>query len=404
MTRAGAILTLGIAAAGALTAGAPPALADRAPQAKDAEQRKVLRGLGDNEPTTSGPADTDEGSSDADSGGPRRDGAEGLMPDSHQVKKGETLWGICDSYFHDPWRWPKVWAQNPEITNPHWIFPGQTIKLGAIAHTTPGAGPAGEPAAADQSSSDAERPANRIGVIRAAGVAAVDNGSLREVGFVDTHALALAGTINGSREEKIMLASGDQAYVEFARESPLKAGERFTVYQVDTDNPVREPGSSLTLGYIVRIYGDIVIDALTDRPVASATLVNLSEPVERGYRVGPVVKQFKTIQPRKNEISTTGRVVAAIAPNLLIAQNMFVVVNRGSRHGVELGNRFHIIRQGDGYRPRMESWTDMDHRFPPDSVAELLAVDVREETSTAWVTQGNREIRIGDVADMRKGY
>jgi len=401
MKRARVILTLGIAAASALAGGAPPARAGRGPQAKDAEQRKVLRGLGDDEPGTSGPADADDATTDADSDESRRDGAEGIMPDSHQVKKGETLWGICESYFHDPWRWPKVWAQNPEITNPHWIFPGQTIKLGAIAHTTPGAG---DHNAADQPVSDGERASNRIGVIRPAGVATVDNGNLREVGFVDTHALALAGTINGSREEKIMLASGDQAYVEFARESPPKAGERFTVYRVDADNPVREPGSSLTLGYIVRIYGDIVIDALTDRPVASATLINISEPVERGYRVGPVIKQFKTVQPRKNEISTTGRVVAAIAPNLLIAQNMFVVVNRGSRHGVELGNRFLIIRQGDGYRPRMESWTDMDHRFPPDSVAELLAVDVREETSTAWVTHGNREIRIGDVADLRKGY
>jgi LysM domain len=402
MIRARAILALAIAAV--VTGGALIALAERPPQAKDAEQRKALQGLAEKDPTT-GPNGADEATADAERAGPRRDGAEGMMPGTHVVKKGDTLWGICDSYFHDPWRWPKVWAQNPDITNPHWIFPGQTIKLGAFSHSTPGATDSnGDPAAGEETASDAERASDRVHVIRASGVAAVDNGALREVGFVDTRELSLAGFINGSREEKIMLGSGDHAYIEFAKERPLKLGDRFTVYQVDTDHPVREPGSSLTIGYIVRIYGDIVIDALTDRPVASARLVNLAEPVERGYRVGPVFKQFKTVVPRKNEISTTGRVVAAIAPNLLIAQNMFVVLNRGSRHGVELGNRFVVIRQGDGYRPRMENWTDMDHRFPPDAVAELLTVDVREETSTAWVTHGNREIRIGDVADMRKGY
>ena len=62
--------------------------------------------------------------------------------------------------------------------------------------------------------------------------------------------------------------------------------------RVDPDHPVREPGSSLTLGYIVRMYGDLVIDALTDRPIASATLLSVVQPVERGYRVGPVFKQF----------------------------------------------------------------------------------------------------------------
>jgi hypothetical protein len=45
-----------------------------------------------------------------------------------------------------------------------------------------------------------------------------------------------------------------------------------------------------------------------------------------------------------------------------------------------------------------------DDRFPPDAVAEVMAVDVRDESSIAWVTGGNRSIRIGDVADMKKGY
>ncbi|HEX3695397.1 MAG TPA: LysM domain-containing protein [Polyangia bacterium] len=400
MIGARAILALGIAS-GVLGVGGAAVLAKR-PKTSDpgAEQRKVLSGLGDNDKTADSGDGDDNNSADDNTGEPRRDGAEGRMPETHVVKKGDTLWSICDSYFHDPWRWPKVWAQNPDITNPHWIFPGQNIKLGAISHSTPGA--VSEDASGDAATGD--RPTERVGIVRAAGSTSVDNGMLREVGFVDTHELSFAGTINGSREEKIMLASGDQAYVEFSQARPLKAGERFTVYKVDETNPVKEPGSSLTIGYIVRMYGDITIDALTDRPVASATLVNLIEPVERGYRVGPIFKQFKTVTPRKNEISTTARVVAAIQPNLLIAQNMFVVLNRGSRHGVEQGNRFIIIRQGDGYRPRMENWNDMDHRFPPDRVAELLIVDVREETSMGWVSQGNREIRIGDVADMQKGY
>ena len=393
MTAARAILALAVGSGGLWLAGGG-ALAKRPRQDAGAEQRKAMAGLGENEPTSSGASDDD-----ADSAEPRGDGADGLVADTHVVKKGDTLWGICDSYFRDPWRWPKVWAQNPDITNPHWIFPGQAIKLGGITRSLPGA----EGQAASGGGPTPEG-GERIGVIRGVRTVSVDNGMLREMGFVDTKALSFAGTINGSREEKIMLTTGDQAYVEFGQGQPPKAGDRFTIYTVDTEHPVREPGSSLTLGYIVRMYGDLVIDALTDRPIASATLTSVVQPVERGYRVGPVFKQFRTVSPRRNEINTTGRVIAAIEPNILIAQNMFVVLNRGSRHGVELGNRFVIIRQGDGYRPRMENWTDMDHRFPPDTIAELLAVDVREETSMAWVVRGNRDIRVGDVANLPKGY
>jgi nucleoid-associated protein YgaU len=43
------------------------------------------------------------------------------------VQKGDTLWSLCSKYFNDPWRWPRLWAANPVITNPHWIFPATSF-------------------------------------------------------------------------------------------------------------------------------------------------------------------------------------------------------------------------------------------------------------------------------------
>jgi nucleoid-associated protein YgaU len=62
------------------------------------------------------------------------------------VKKGDTLWDICDGYFGNPWQWPRVWSYNPDILNPHWIFPGDVVRLRApgpapeAVATTPAAG------------------------------------------------------------------------------------------------------------------------------------------------------------------------------------------------------------------------------------------------------------------------
>jgi hypothetical protein len=367
------------------------AASERPPEEKDAEQRRALRGLGekDNRPPP------DEDSEEAEDAAPAGPGDQ--APDRYTVQKGDTLWGICDTYFHDPWRWPKVWALNPDVTNPHWIFPGQTIHIGGITQSAPGSDPQAPATVSRPAASELRRasppPPRPPG-----------DGALREVGFVDTEELAFAGTISGSREEKIMLASGDQAYVEFAKDKPLRMGQRYTIYQVDTANPVKDPEAGKVLGYLVRIFGDVTIETVTDRTIATGTLRDLVQPVERGYRVGPLFRQFKTIKPRPSTASGSARVVAAVQPNLLIAEGMFVVLNRGRRQGVEAGNRLRVLRQGDGYRPVMERWETNDERFPADTVAEVITVDVRDDASVAWVLGGNRPIRIGDIADLKKGY
>ena len=367
------------------------ASSERPAEDKDAEQRRALRGLGekDNRPPP------DEEPEEGDEAAPAGPGDQ--APDRYTVQKGDTLWGICDNYFHDPWRWPKVWALNPDVTNPHWIFPGQTIRIGGITQSAPGSdSQAAAPA------SQAESEVRRVSPRPAA--PPPRNGALREVGFVDTEELAFGGKISGSREEKIMLASGDQAYVEFAKDKPLRMGQRYTIYQVDTANPVKDPEAGKVLGYLVRIFGDVTIETVTDRTIATGTLRDLVQPVERGYRVGPLFRQFKTIKPRPSTASGSARVVAAVQPNLLIAEGMFVVLNRGRRQGVEAGNRLRVLRQGDGYRPVMERWETNDERFPADTVAEVITVDVRDDASVAWVLGGNRPIRIGDIADLKKGY
>src|SRR5688500_4624349 len=58
------------------------------------------------------------------SGGVRVDGTSDITtPEFHTVQRGDTMWDITGYYFQNPWRWPAVWGRNPQITNPHWIFP-----------------------------------------------------------------------------------------------------------------------------------------------------------------------------------------------------------------------------------------------------------------------------------------
>ena len=50
-------------------------------------------------------------------------------PDEYIVQEGDTLWDIAATFLRDPWYWPEVWYVNPQVENPHLIYPGDTLAL-----------------------------------------------------------------------------------------------------------------------------------------------------------------------------------------------------------------------------------------------------------------------------------
>ena len=321
--------------------------------------------------------------------------ASGQVPELHVVQKGDTLWSLCSKYFNDPWRWPRLWAANPVITNPHWIFPGDVIRLGegnSLAFAPlPGATDTAGPRSGLTS-------VNRIGALGSNAIL------LRELGFIEAKDLDQAATITGSREEKMMLSTSDQAYLRYPKGTALRAGERYSVFTTDSDHPVVDTTTGKTYGYLVRIQGDIVVNQIAENDVARGTLADTVTPIERGARVSPFVHQFKRIEPRPSDVNLEARVVATFEPNMLLGPGHFVVLDRGKRDGVQVGNRTFVIRRGDGYRARLESWEIHDPESPKEVVGEILVVDVRDDASVAWIARSNKELKVGELTEMRKGH
>jgi LysM repeat protein len=394
-------------AAVALVAGAAgPGASAAAQPADDADPGATTT---DESPDDAAPSETVSGAASA----PRSPAATGGRSPTYTIRAGDTLSTVSQEFLRDPTGWPKLWALNPEIPNPHWIYPGQVVRLrdgSAPQKVTPVVDRTLAAASGDDEPPSTPREAPRRSLVMTRMLShpiapRPEAPRLRQVGFVDEGTLKAAGIINGSLEEKLMLATGDQAYVEFPPGHPPKVTTRYSVYQVDTRHPVTEPGSRVVIGYLVHVYGGVVIDGVSgDRTISNGRLVDLTEPVERGYRVGPALPDMRTITAKPNAANVTARIIAALDPGSLIATQTFVVLNRGRRHGVEVGNRFLVLRQGDGLKGVLETWDGTDPRFPPHTIAEILAVDVQNETTVGWISRSSGELRVGDVADLKRGY
>lgn len=320
-------------------------------------------------------------------------GGADARPSSHRVEKGDTLWDLSQRYLGNPWHWPRVWSFNPEIENPHWIFPGENVRLG------PESAAAVEPQEAFHEEDLAEEPdvavIGRIGFHQERGGRRVPNR-----GFVTPRALQESATIEKSWEEKSLLAAGDRVYLDWPEDRRAEVGQTYVVYR--TEDRIHHPITDAFLGHFTKILGTVrVVEASPLTKNVTAMIVKSFEEIERGDRIGPSFGDFgRSVVRAPNARNLLGRIAATQERGVgEVGQDHLVFLDRGRADGVVPGNVFFALRAGDGLEahelPPAEGST-----LPAERLGELLVVDVQERSSTAVVLESRRELRVGDRVVM----
>jgi hypothetical protein len=325
-----------------------------------------------------------------------------FTPESHGVRRGDTLWDISSRYYQNPYYWPRLWSYNPQIQNPHWIYPGDRVRLR-------------DPNVAAS--------ASRLGLDGRRGVPA-GTVFLRDYGWVDDKNEDIWGEVVGSPSDKMMLAYGDDLYIQLDDKHDVAVGDQLTIFR-----PIRTVESENAKGELVSIRGTAKIERYNAKThMVRAKVIESIDVIERGVKVGPVGRKFDVVPPAKSDKDLEANILASVYPNHFYGQNQVVFIDRGEKDGVKPGMRFFAVMRGDRWqqnihsagsmarlRPRVEDdrparvddlpvgLVDED-KLPDETYAELRVLRVREHTATALVVQSKHEVERNARLITRKGY
>lgn len=296
------------------------------------------------------------------------------------VQEGDTLWDICDMFFNDPWYWPTLWAYNPQITNPHWIFPGDYIYVRPKFLR-----PEGERLTWTKSRFALEPKDVQL--------------LARRKGFIPIKRYRESGVIEASREDKRMLGDLDEIYVKFSTVKKIRPNQRYTIYRVEDE--VAHPKTGETIGYKVRFLGmSNVLNV--KKPMVGAVITRSYEEIYRGDLLTAAFDHVGRLSPRINEVALEGVIVAFFEEITMAGEQDYIFVDAGKEDGVQRGNRFIITIRGDGLDedPDEEELED----YPWETIGEAMVVEAHEETSLAILTRSIKEHKVGMRVQMIKGY
>ncbi len=332
----------------------------------------------------------------------------GEIPSSHLVRRGDTLWGLCDYYFKNPYEWPRIWSLNPQIKNPHWIYPGDELRLkegGGAAEAATGAG-ASARGGGKMTLTDRRRQVPK------------DTVFLREQGWMADDSDEVWGDITGAAQDKMFLTDPDEVYLALRPGHDVQPGQELTIFR---------PRKTAAAGTIVQILGTVKVEDWNPKDrVARAKLVESLDVIERGANVGPIARSFDVVPPRASDADVQAHVLASVHPNEFFGQNQVVFIDKGEQAGLVQGNRLFVVRRGDawrrslvtpgaGYRvspdderpmPPMEATpgaSRTEDKFPDEVVAELRVLAVKKNSAVCLVTHSKMEIEAYDLAVALKG-
>jgi len=267
-------------------------------------------------------------------------------PQTYTVHAGDTLWDIAGRFLRDPWRWSEIWEANREIGDPDLIYPGDVLEL-YYRKGQPRVGLRGGLRTVKLS------PRVRVTPLQMP-VPTIPLGSIQPFltrpYVLDKAQIEAAPYVVDFPEEHIVAGLNDSVYV---RSIYGETGWRYNI--VRPGEPYKDPESGQILGYKALF----VADAILDRPgdPAKVTIATMGLETTVGDRVLPAAhdEPFTNFLPLPAPRATKARIISVLNGVTQIGQYNVVVLNRGSRDGLQPGHVLDVYNGGQERRDQVRT-------------------------------------------------
>jgi hypothetical protein len=315
-------------------------------------------------------------------------------PESYTVQRGDTLWDIAAMFLRDPWYWPEIWQVNPQIENPHLIYPGDVLSLAYLNDGRPAInverGPfAGGGGVERLSPRIREQPLEEaISTIPYETLASF----LSRPTVLDKDQRRKAPYIVAQREG-LLGSSGRDVY---ARGTDAPVGSVFSVVAVGGE--LRDPDNKDVLGYAGIYVGQGRVDRSGD-PSTLRLLESTREAAIGDLLIEEEVATPFNFLPRAPAQQVEGRIMSVIDGVSLIGQYQVVVINRGANSGLEPGNVLRVYKTGRTIRDEVPGHGVFHEkvRLPDEPAGTMMVFRTFDRISYALIMEATDAIAVLDT-------
>jgi len=295
----------------------------------------------------------------------------------YTVQKGDTLWDLSQKFADSPWVWPEMWRYNPQIKNPHLIYPGQKLLIYQKGW---------------EGDKDEKQPEPEI-VQRAEKIQTFHTFTeINRVGFIREDPVPHLGTIFKSLEDVKLINDRTLVYIyPEPGAPPLSVGKSYTTFR--TSDPIRDEETNQYIGIHHLLSGIVEITAV-EPEFAIARVVESYRDILVGDRIMERETRNIDIPIQESRQDMKGKIIYAEEDETLTAQYSIVFIDKGENDGIAPGQSYSIYMQETG-RPEPEKFRTV--ALTPYRIGELIVLRTEKSTSTALITKSSHPVSPGHL-------
>lgn len=306
------------------------------------------------------------------------------VPDKYTVKKGDTLWDISEFYLRDPWLWPEIWYVNPQIRNPHLIYPGDIISLVYID---------GRPRLTLERGRNVKLSPGVKVLPHAEAIPALPldiiNNFLSRNRIVTQEEVDAAPYVVAGHEKRLLSGVGDDFYAR----GQFDETPAYGLYRIG--KPYIDPETEEPLGIRAQDVGSAKLKTV-DGDIGTLLATRTVEEVRVGERLLPHEERRleSTFYPSAPEDTVEGVIMAVEGGISQVGHLDVVAINRGEREGLAPGNVLAIYKQGETVT---DSVAKEKITLPDERGGLLMIFRTFEKMSYGLVLSADRPLAVNDT-------